>query len=229
MLLGVFSLRLTLDISVYVLVFYACSVTVFAFVLRKRHKQLSHLFIYPLFSAMQVSSSAIFVAKNHFLFNCPQIISDSLITVFIAVETGCIAVFFLKVSILPKSLTVTFWGLSILFCAYLVFKAYSKNFGIQIIESSYVYQSAIILPLCFVYIYLLFKSPPVLNLLNEPSFWFISGILIFFTLTIPFYLMIRYFKHGYLLDVLNIINCLGYILVFSFLLRGYLCKANSLT
>jgi hypothetical protein len=53
--------------------------------------------------------------------------------------------------------------------------------------------------------------------------------LIFFTLTLPFFFMLKYFSSNAMVAAVDMINYFGYLIVFLFLIRAYLCKPKITT
>jgi hypothetical protein len=191
---------------------------------KNRHKELSHLFLYSISSFLQVLIIGTYGLKKLLRPSIFFIINDSSIHMFIVLEFTCIYFFFLKTSILSlftKKILVIglFTGLCTYFILFITLESFVHDF-----DKIYFWESCLILLPCFIYIYQLFAKPPILDLLKEPSFWFNVGILIFFTLTLPVFFMIDYFENKHLRALVNGINYCGYLIIFSFLIKGYLCK-----
>jgi hypothetical protein len=82
-------------------------------------------------------------------------------------------------------------------------------------------------PPCFVYFYELLKNDPIVNLYQRPSFWIVTGILIYSVISIPYLLIDRFvydnqYEHRYLLDLAFFY--IPFSLNFIFLTRAFLCK-----
>ena len=194
---------------------------------RKKHKEISHLYIYSLASFLQTTISNSFYVREFSGIEISYNMTELSISIFIIIEFSCIYFFFLKSKIINGLAKTGLYFLFVAFVAYYIFELFTvKNF-VYSIKGFYFFDSCLIVIPCFIYIFKLFVNPPTLNLLNEPSFWFNSGVLIFLTLTLPFFFVIKYFisDHGTL--SLTIVNSLGYCLVFSFLIRAYLCKRQT--
>lgn len=194
---------------------------------RKKHFELSHLFIYSFASFIQTllmksleAISKIDRIKHIYIYN------KSSIQAFILIEFLSIYFFFYKnksfVSSIKRLLLCTSIFFLISFILY-----FNANFSIFHMTYFYYFESVIILMPCFIYLYQLFLKPPTLDLLQEPSFWFTSGILIYFTLTLPLFLIVDNLQDNYFTAVINIINSIGYIVIFSFLFKAYKCRIQT--
>ena len=194
---------------------------------KKKHQELSHLYLYALASFLQNTISIIFFGNSFLRISFNSKIDYISIAVFIIVEFFSIYFFFLKTKIITdftkKILPIFFIGFLCFYFTQLI----TNNF-IEKIETVYFYESCFILIPCFFYLFQLFIKPPTLNLLNEPSFWFNAGILIYLTLTLPVFFMIEHFNSKSLKGVINEINFIGYGIVFSFLIKAYLCKPKTM-
>lgn len=194
---------------------------------QKKHKELSHLFIYSLASFLQTTISVIVFGKHIFGININLKAESISLHIFIVLELFCIYFFFLKTTIITglgkKALPIFF-----IFFVYLYFLQWlKKDDFLKNIGNTYFLESLFILFPCFIYLFQLFVKPPTLNLLNEPSFWFSAGLLIYFTLTLPSFFMINYLTLKSMQPIINNMNFVGYCIVFSFLIRAYLCKSKT--
>jgi len=134
---------------------------------------------------------------------------------------------------LSKKLVVilnVFFGI---FFIYMMFNDKRFSFGISDSTQSKVYtiEGAILLIVCLFYFLELFKKPHNLNLKNEPVFWISTGLLLFFTCTLPFSVLENYMSQNY--PEFNIplysIFYVFYILLFLMIIRAYLCKPKKTT
>ena len=209
-----------------VLSLYALSFTtvIVAFIHKKRHRALSHLFIYPLASFLEITISGILDGLDILGFTVTERLSAMSIHIFVIIEFTCVYLFFLKSEIITG---LSKKALSILFISFLVLYSLRWLTTLDFLlkyEKIYFLESCFILLPCFTYIYQLFAKPPILNLLNEPSFWFNAGILIYLTLTLPIFLVPGLLKTKLLFEFANLCNIWGYSIVFSFLIKAFLCK-----
>ena len=211
-------LQLIAVISKYALICVATLSFCVGLKFRKRHRELSHLYIYALASASQ---SIIYT----FLFASKKAISINIsIHIFLTIELSCIFFFFYKTDILTRIVKEYLLFMFLLCICFYVSFILKSNLLIRNVISIYYKESLIVLIPCFIYLFQLFLKPPILNLLEEPSFWFNAGLLIYFVLTFPIFFMISYFIKTSMSFLLDIVNYIGYILIFSFLIRAYLCR-----
>jgi hypothetical protein len=194
--------------------------------LRKKHKEISHLYIYSLSSFIQNTILIFFSPGKLFRISISDYIDNISANIFIIIEFICIYLFFSKSKVITGAAQKSLNFIFAIFFFYFSYKIVSVKDFIYSFGSIYFFESCLILVPCFIYIFQLFAKPPTLNLLNEPSFWFTSGILIYLTLTLPFFFIINYFTNYSIDLMINVINFLGYSLIFSFLIRAYLCKPN---
>lgn len=200
---------------------------------RKKFSELSHLFIYPLTSLIQENFSMIFflIPTLKVGNDLQELFFGISVHFFLLVEFVCIYFFYYKLQLFPV------WGKKILkysffsfFLIYFLMAIFSNNYLLSF-RSYYFMQSSFILLPSFIYIYHLFTDAPKLDLANEPSFWFNGGIFIFFTLTLPIFFMIKYFDedepHTSTYATRLVYN-LGYIIIFLFQIKSYLCKPKTM-
>ncbi len=194
---------------------------------KKKHRELKHLYIYPLATIIETAIAFPLRGKNILGLYIDHDVNLFAIHAFIVIEFVCIYLFFLKTTIIAgygrKILPFFF---AAFFCLYISGWINKNNF-LKNYMDVYFLDSCFILFPCFVYLFQLFNKPPTLNLLNEPSFWFNAGILIYFTLTLPAFFMADYFQTVPLLVIINDINFIGYSIIFSFLIRAYLCEPKA--
>jgi len=83
-----------------------------------------------------------------------------------------------------KNIKPVFWIAWLLFCgSYLV--EYLNHNGIAIFfNTADTVGSEVMMVLCMIYYFSLFKEEKYVNLLKEPAFWFVSGYFIFYTTSI---------------------------------------------
>ena len=188
-----------------------------------KHKELKYLFIYPLASLIQVISLYVVTEIEFFSAYAKSEVIFS-IHLFILIEISIIYIFFYKIDILNNQIKR---GLLVIYILYMSLYFLRMIFSNELlIHAKYTYyiQAIIILTPCFIYIYQLFLQPPTLNLLEEPTFWLIAGLIVYNTLTLPLYFMLGYFTNNPMSDLIDFININGYSLIFFFLLKGYRCN-----
>lgn len=191
---------------------------------KKVHKELDHLFIYSISSFLQ-SVFYKFLYLFKFSNKYAEFIALNIsIYTFLIIELFCLYFFFYKIRFYNKTVKKNLLYIFVFCMLSYIALSIRSNFFLKYVEYIYYIQSLIILIPCFLYVYQLFIQPPILNLVNEASFWFISGIFIYFILTLPFFFMIHYFRNNGMWQIIGFINMLGYCLIFLFLIRAYLCK-----
>ena len=209
------------NISKYTLVIMSLLCFIVGTKHKTKHKELSHLHFYALASFSQglvyIISKFIFESGNN------KAISLSIL-LFIIVEITSIFFFFYKTIIITASVKRYLLHIYWLFIIFYLLFFMKSDFSLSHVVSFYYIESVVVLTPCFIYLFQLFLKPPILDLLEEPSFWFNAGILIYFILTLPTFFMINFFVKDSVSLLIDVINYLGYILIFSFLIRAYLCK-----
>jgi len=101
-----------------------------------------------------------------------------------------------------------------------------RDISYRTLNITYTIEAIILLIFCLLYYFELFKSPPVLVLLNEPSFWVSTGLFFFLSCTLPYSLLENYLVKNYF-DLEIEFYALFYIfysLLSVMLIRAYLCK-----
>lgn len=191
---------------------------------RKKHTEISHLYIYSLASFLQTTST-LFVNPNRYFGNDVCIMINKLaINFFVVIEFFCIYLFFYKSKVVNGIAKKSLHFILLIFLITYFLRLINVKDFVYSITDFYFFDSCMILVPCYIFIFKLFTNPPTLSLLNEPSFWFNAGILIFFTLTLPFFFIIKNLIN-YQGDLyISIVMTLGYCLVFAFLIRAYLCN-----
>ena len=85
------------------------------------------------------------------------------------------------------------------------------------------FETILLLPICFIYFYLLLKNPPILVLTNEPYFWIVTGIFFLLICLTPFYLMISYFKAT---PEMQIVDHIAYMTIVSLFSKAFYIKVK---
>jgi hypothetical protein len=116
------------------------------------------------------------------------------------------------------------WGLIIIIIGEILL--FTDSVTYQVLENLYIIEDLFLLIPCVVYFVELFRSPPILKLLDEPSFWVVTGLFFFVVFTLPVTLLSGYLKKlSYELYVhFYAIVYLSYILLFLMICKAYLCK-----
>lgn len=195
---------------------------------RTKYLELNHLFLYSLASLSQtILTKALAVLSGTISTQRVNIYTNISIHIFILIEFSSIYFFFYKNNVFTKLVKKTLSLICIVFISFYIVTLNSTFFSPNMGHLYYTESLVILIP-CFIYLYQLFLKPPTLDLLQEPAFWFTSGILIYFVLTLPLFLIIDNLQQKHLGYLVNTINCFGYIIIFSFLIKAFRCKPKIL-
>lgn len=95
----------------------------------------------------------------------------------------------------------------------------------------YTLEAIILLGGCGFYFIEVFKDFPFSNIKTEPSFWVATGLLFFLSCTLPYSLIENYLRKAQYQLMLNFYSVfyLFYILLFSLIIKAYLCQNKKLT
>jgi hypothetical protein len=94
------------------------------------------------------------------------------------------------------------------------------------INTFYTLQAVLLIVFCIMYFIELFKKPPVLILLREPSFWITTGLFFFMSCTLPYSLLenqINHHFHEFAVELFSIFH-IFYSLLFIMIIKAFLCK-----
>jgi hypothetical protein len=174
-------------------------------------------------------SHALFIAKTSFHSTMVSIdyYADYLFTLF---EFYTFALFFkiiLQSGYDLKILKFIFWLFTIVGFTILmkdiIFYGYPQKINLHFL---FIFQAVCLLVPCTLYYIHLFKDEPTLNLLNESSFWIVTGLSFFMVCTLPYSFFIDYLLktdsllYGHLFSIFHIF----YLLLFTMIIRAHLCK-----
>jgi hypothetical protein len=86
----------------------------------------------------------------------------------------------------------------------------------------------LLIPSIFYYLEI-FESKPILNLLNDSTFWVVTGLSFFMISTLPFSLLLNSFRKSNpsVFFKLFTLFYFFYIILFSMIIRAYLCKPET--
>jgi len=87
---------------------------------------------------------------------------------------------------------------------------------------TYIIGCSLIVVLSIYYFYELFQAPRAVNLMREPAFWIVIGLLFFYSSTLPVLGIVNYYPEVYMISepVLMILN----ILLYSLFTIAFLCR-----
>ena len=100
------------------------------------------------------------------------------------------------------------------------------RFSLEVLQNAFILQAILLLFLCVLYFLKIFNSKPTLDLINEPSFWIITGLTCCLLCTFPLTLLLNnIFQKNYLLySHLFSIFYFFYVILFIMIIRASLCK-----
>jgi len=99
------------------------------------------------------------------------------------------------------------------------------NITISTITQMFFLEAVLLLVCCFLYFSQIFKSPPTLKLLNEPSFFVTTGLFFFFICSLPYSLFLDNLIDYYsIYSIVFSIIYVFYILLFIMIIKAFLCK-----
>jgi hypothetical protein len=102
----------------------------------------------------------------------------------------------------------------------------SRTIPSEVMQNAFIIQATVLLFLCVLYFLKIFNSKPTLDLINEPSFWIITGLTFCMLCTFPLTLLLNnIFYNNYMLYTqLFSIFYFFYIILFIMIIRASLCK-----
>ena len=106
---------------------------------------------------------------------------------------------------------------------------FSNSLTDETINDLYLLQLFSFIISCSLYYFDLFKSLPVKKLTSQPNFWIASGLSFYSLCTLPYSLLIEYFRktsYEIYLNLYSIIYLL-YIVLFIMIIKAYRCKGES--
>ena len=144
--------------------------------------------------------------------------------IFTIIEFIIFSFFFLSIlqSKAIKYLLIIFLIGFPLFCTYYWLKinsVYNFPYTISVVEAF-----CFLVP-CFFYFYEVFTKPPTYNLSRQPQFWITTGILFYFITMIPSFLIMEFLEDNwFLFRNLGLIGFFSTSLLYSLIVKGFLCK-----
>lgn len=187
---------------------------------------MKHLYIYPFASLTETTLSSFLNMDSSQTFHSQ--LRELLVNIFLATELVCIYVFFIRLfksSIIKKVLYATMFA----YLAVSIFLILIQ--GSFIISASYMFvpQAILILIPGFLYLFGLLNYPAQCELKNEPAFWIVTGLILYFGGTLPLFLLNMQFNFSNLLDrTVYTINFYCYGILFLLFIKAYLCKKKEI-
>ena len=184
---------------------------------RKKFKELRFMPLYALSSIIQISSLYYAIFWNPDVEFYLESVTGN---IFILIESVVLYNFFSKIIIIRSLKTVV----NILFTAFGVYVILLWSFTSSFYNYParlYLPQAFCILTFCFLYFFQLFRLPPTLLLLTNPTFWVATGCLFFFSCTIPLFFAEVMFP---LPTRIFAINYFAYSILFLLIAKSFLCR-----
>ena len=125
--------------------------------------------------------------------------------------------------------------LTLLFCIYsllelLLNPEFPRSVSDNTQSRVYTLEAIILLLGCTFYFIQTFRALPFTNIKREPSFWIATGLLYFFSCTLPYSLIENYLRENHYQLMLKFYSIfyLFYILLFYMIIKAYLCQRKKL-
>lgn len=222
-------MKMTISQSFYtqpLMILTAAAAAIFAFVHRKKFKELQLLFFYPTASVIQMlvfywsittqDSDKVWFVQN---------VSGN---IFIVTEFVILCTFFFQV-VTEKILKKIVYISALVFSLYVCYLWFCANSFTKNPVTLFLPESLCILCFCFIYFYQLFRLPPTSYLLNSASFWLTIGCLFYFSCTIPLFFADSVLASIPSYNSMYAINYLGYTILFLFLIKALSCRRTQTT
>ena len=188
---------------------------------RKKFPELKFMGLYPMASLVQgIVTYYTWIFREH---RRVDLMSESL---FIACEFIILYFFFQKIIILRRFKLF----IRIIFFSHITYMILMWTFADAFhsyTQKIYLVDSLCVLSFCFIYLFQLFKLPPELNLLNNPTFWITIGCLFYFSCTIPLFFAESILGSLPQYHTIYSINFLAYTFLFMFISKAFLCTPTA--
>lgn len=192
-----------------------------------RHLHHLKIFIpYALLSAFQTITSTLIFAFNYSpLIDSPYI--EYSINVFMLFESLIFSIFFYSEFENPLYKKWVLSGSILLILAFMfswfIDGTFGKNLSIFTTIESMLY-----IAYCLMFYHKVFKTPPQERLEKNPAFWATTGIFILFALLFPLFLFRSHVANLFpqVYYGIYIANYIGYIILFSCLIKSFVCQMN---
>jgi hypothetical protein len=98
------------------------------------------------------------------------------------------------------------------------------SFSEQTIASTYSVEAVFLILFSIFYYHELFSTPLEKTLVNEPTFWVVTGLFFFMASTLPYSILQTLYIDNFFLRQLFSLFYISYTLMFILIIRGFLCK-----
>jgi hypothetical protein len=193
---------------------------------KNRFREMEYLYFYPLASFVETVFSSIIYSDT--IHSATKGIPEVEVNVFLLVEFFCIYIFFLRL-FKSKKIRKTLYVFAAIYLSVIVALWTFKNNLATSPNYLFVPQAIIILIPGFYYLIGLLNNPSRFELKNEPAFWIVIGLILYFGGTLPLFLLTRLINFSNTLDrSVYTINFLCYGILFLLMIKAYLCKKKKI-
>jgi hypothetical protein len=220
-------LDLYYSISQRFLIVCSLYATIVACIYRNRFNELKYLFIYPFASLTETVASSFLDSDLTQTLNYR--IRELLVNIFLVIELISIYVFFIRLYASPKIKRILSYTMIAYLSITVLLVIIEKDFALSA-SHVFVPQAIIILAPSFMYLYRLFSFPADRELKNDPAFWVVTGLILYFGGTLPLFLLNMQFDFYNELDrSVYTINFYCYGILFLFIIKAFLCKKREIS
>lgn len=187
-----------------------------------RHKEMRYIIYYPAASVIETITSPIIDYESPKLRDMG--VADMSTNIFLLIEFVIIYHYFYQI-LKSKSKKKTLWIISILYILGIAFFWICKKTFDSNPDILFVPQAICVLYPTFCYFFESLENSSRVELLSEPSFWIITGIMLYFGCTLPLFLLNDFidFSKEFERSIFSI-NFLCYAFLFILITKAYLCK-----
>lgn len=207
--------------QLFLIVSGLCAVIV-GIIKKNRNKEMRYIIYYPAASVIETITAPIINYESPKLKSMG--VADMSTNIFLLIEFVIIYHYFLQI-LKSKSKKKNLWVISVSYTLGIAFLWVCKKTFNNNPEILFVPQAICILYPTFCYFFESLKNPSRIELISEPSFWVISGLMLYFGCTLPLFLLNDFidFSKGFEKSIFSI-NFLCYGLLFILITKAYLCK-----
>lgn len=201
--------------------------SIICFIYRKKHKQLSLLFIYPLASFLEMFSMDLSYLGNQTINENISVIINWSIMLFLAIEFYIISTILLKYTFEKQKLMYASIVIYTIFYFAFFFKS---GFWVDKVEDYFIFQSSLIIIPSVIFLVDMFRSETIIDIHNYPPFWISVGVIQYSLCTFPITIAKDFFfgPKGTMSNLdLYSINNICYTIFFALLIKSVLCKPQT--
>jgi hypothetical protein len=180
-----------------------------------------------------------YIVLNYWYFELSEIISEKKISFFVNIANvlisliGFLVYYYFFFKIIHNRFVIKLMKILLLIFIVLVGAFLTTEFSFLTNRPAYISdlisstEFLFLLPPCFIYFYELLKIDSIINLFKRPSFWVVTGIFFNSLVSVPFFLIDRFFfsnHNEYRFLILLLFFNVPLTINFIFLTRAFLCK-----